>query len=38
VQVDEWGMPLWPDDVGIPLSALQRLAKEQSGKVQGKSA
>jgi len=27
------GMPLWPDGSGIPLSALQRLAKEQAGKA-----
>jgi len=34
-----WGHTVeWPDDMGIPLSALQRLAKEQAGKAQGKSA
>jgi len=33
-QVDEWGHAVeWPDDRGIPLSALQRLAKEQAGKA-----
>jgi len=34
VQVDEWGhAALWPDDVGIPLETLYRLAKEQAGKA-----
>jgi len=34
VQVDEWGhAALWPDDMGIPLEALYRLAKEQAGKA-----
>jgi len=34
VQVDEWGHGVeWPGDIGIPLSALYRLAKEQAGKA-----
>jgi len=34
VQVDEWGHAVeWPDDVGIGLEALYRLAKEQAGKA-----
>jgi len=33
-QVDEWGHGVeWPGDIGIPLSALYRLAKEQAGKA-----
>jgi len=32
VQVDEWGHGVeWPGDIGIPVSALYRLAKEQAG-------
>jgi len=33
-QVEEWGHSVeWPGDVGIPLTALYRLDKEQSGKA-----
>jgi len=32
--VEEWGHSVeWPGDVGIPLTALYRLAKEQTGKA-----
>jgi len=34
VQVDEWGHGVeWPQDVGIPVSALYRLAREQAGSA-----
>jgi len=34
VRVDEWGHGVeWPGDIGIPVSALYRLAKEQAGKA-----
>jgi len=34
VQVDEWGHGVeWPGDIGIPLSALYRLAREQAGQA-----
>jgi len=34
VRVEEWGHGIeWPGDIGIPLSALNRLAKEQLGRA-----
>jgi len=34
VQVEEWGHGVeWPIDIGIPFTALYRLAKEQSGNA-----
>jgi len=34
VQVEEWGHSVeWPGDVGIPLTALYRMDKEQTGKA-----
>jgi len=34
VCVEEWGHGIeWPGDIGIPLSALNRLAKEQAGRA-----
>jgi len=34
VSVEEWGNGVeWPDDIGIPVTALYRLAQEQAGKA-----
>ena len=34
VSVEEWGHGVeWPGDIGIPVSALYRLAQEQAGKA-----
>lgn len=34
VSVDEWGHGVeWPGDIGIPVSALYRVAQEQAGKA-----